>query len=356
MVWLYRTAVVALLMLAPVCGHAQDGQHRVGGVADVRGRAEAEREASEPLLLAVQDAVLRADLLRTYDDSQLTVALDDGSWFSMDADTQARMADYVAGQHALLTMAKGRLRVFVSETFSRSDNAFRVQTDDAVIGVQGTFFIVTRLIAETTLYVIQGIVSVTSTDPRYPDPVIARAGQFVRIPANAPPSPPVTIDQNLDFAQTTNPYANAGQYWGRTLPPAFVVPVPIPVPGAGSGLVDRAIIRGTTPPPPVLAPAPRPAPPPPAGGAAAPAAPGAAGGAAAPAGRAAPAAPAAGAGGAAAAGAGGAAAAPPPANQAPPPLPSNRPGPPPQSGKDDASAPVTSGDSSSDAGDKPPEG
>ena len=129
---LFRAAATALLSLALTGAYAQNGQDTVGGVADVQGRAEADREAPDPVLLAVRDDVFRADLLRTREDSLLTVSLADGSWFSMDAETEARMEEYLAGQGALLTLAKGRHRVFVSDAFSRYDNAFRVQTDDAV--------------------------------------------------------------------------------------------------------------------------------------------------------------------------------------------------------------------------------
>lgn len=219
--------VACLAFLSLGTGHAQEPES-VGDVADLLGLAEAERETPDPIELAVQDDVFRTDRLRTFEDSHLTVALDDGSWFKMDADSEADIADYVAGQTALLNLARGRARVFVSKTVSRYNNSFRVQTDDAVIGVQGTFFIVTKLAGETTVYVVQGSVSVTSTDPAYPQPVIAEAGEFVRVEANSPPSEPVAIEDVEQIPKPADIY-NWGSFAGK-LPPDFVVPVPVPAP------------------------------------------------------------------------------------------------------------------------------
>lgn len=261
---------IAISFLIAVTGvQAQDADPDVvGDVSELDGLAEADRP--DPIQLALQDAVFRTDLLRTAEDSSLTVALDDGSWFSMDADTEAQVSEYLAGQDAVLTLTKGRLKVFVSTVFSRYDSAFRVRTDEAVIGVQGTFFIITRLIAETTVFVLEGIVAVTSTDPRYPRPVTAGPGQFVRVPRDGPPSQPINIDQNFDFGQSSDPYAS----WRS---PGFpVLAVPLPGPAPTGGLVDDAIRRGTTPPPPTTGGQPPPAgrpPPAPAPGGGGPAAP-----------------------------------------------------------------------------------
>ena len=230
---LLATACVALLLLDT--SHAQEQPETVGDVADLLGVAEADRETQDPVELAIEDEVFRADLLRTLEDSHLTVEFADGSWFKLDADSEANVADYVADETALLKLAHGRVRVFVSKTFSRYDNAFRVQTDDAVIGVQGTFFIVTKLAGETTVYVVQGEVSVTSTDPRYPDPVVAEAGEFVRVEENSPPTEPETITQRSSSGQT--PAVPDPGNWDPsdgTLPPDSPVPVPGPEPGASA--------------------------------------------------------------------------------------------------------------------------
>lgn len=193
-----RILAAAWLLTLGTLAFAQDGP-AVGTVSKLRGSADAIRAAQAPIALAVNDSIYRGDALLTRERSLLEVTLNDGSTFTLAENTRVEVAEFVTGDEprGLLSLLRGRLRSSVAALFSSRRDAYRVQTKEGVMGVQGTDFDVLALALETQVYVYTGIVSVTHRDPAFPGTRMLYAGQMVKVTGDAPvPEPRRFLDAN----------------------------------------------------------------------------------------------------------------------------------------------------------------
>lgn len=186
-----RCLLLMLLAMFSTAALAQD--EAVGNVAALTGQADVIREDGQTLALAVDDPVFRGDTLQTREESQLDLLMTDGSRFTLDQNTRLVLAEYLPEQESegLFNLIRGRLRSFVSTTFSRRSDSFKVDTKEGVMGVQGTIFDVYALAAETQVYVFEGVVSATPHDPGFSQTLLITAGQFTRIVPGAEVQQPV---------------------------------------------------------------------------------------------------------------------------------------------------------------------
>ncbi len=184
----FLTLVLLAPLLAMPAAAVAQSEPAVGSIARLVGQADVVRNDEPPAPIAESDDVFRSDELMTRADSLIEVALNDGSRFTLDENSRVAIAEYVTGSapQSLLELARGRLRSSVSNTFSDQRDAYRVQTREGVMGVQGTEFDVLAIPRETVVYVYEGVVSATSRDPAYPESRILRAGDFVRIRLGEP--------------------------------------------------------------------------------------------------------------------------------------------------------------------------
>ncbi len=196
--WLLASLLI--LFAAPVA--AQDDQ--VGNVSRLEGQAEVIR-ADQTADISNGDPVLRSDSLITLDDSLVEVLFTDGSSFTLDENAQVTIAQYAPGAEpqGLLQLTRGRLRSRVSSAFSSREDSYKVETREGVMGVQGTEFEVIASNSETSVYVYSGVVSATSRDSAYPEPVILRAGDFLSFGLNEPLRPPNRFMRVIDRAVTS---------------------------------------------------------------------------------------------------------------------------------------------------------
>lgn len=197
--------IAGLALLACWSAPAFAQTDEVGNISRLEGTVEVIR-ASELAAMAVGDAVLRSDELITGDDSLVEVQFIDGSSFTLDENAQVMIAEYAPGAEprGLLQLTRGRLRSRVSNAFSDREDSYQVETREGVMGVQGTEFEVIARTRETAVFVYSGVVSATSSDPAFPDPVILRAGDFLSFRIGEPIQPPVRFMRVIDEASTAS--------------------------------------------------------------------------------------------------------------------------------------------------------
>lgn len=199
-----RLLILSLLCLLAGAALAQDDQ--VGIVSQIQGRVDVVRGTEAPAAMAQGDAVLRSDALITGDDSLVEVQFSDGSSFTLDENAQVTIAEYAPGAEpqGLLELTRGRLRSRVSDAFSNREDSYKVATREGVMGVQGTEFEVIARLRETAVYVYSGVVSATSQDPAFPEPMILRAGDFLSFGLGEPLPPPTRFMRIIDESSTAN--------------------------------------------------------------------------------------------------------------------------------------------------------
>lgn len=178
--------VFFLLLLAAVPVRAETIGQVVSVEGDVRLNPQA---ANRPL--RVGDAIAGADVVVTGADGRVTIQLEDGSELQIEARSELRLSEYRLEPRpaGLLDLTRGRLRAIVTDTFSRHKESFRVRSLTAVMGVQGTDFLVFAATDVTFVRVNEGLVRVANLDPSIPGALVLGPGEAARIPLGAAPQP-----------------------------------------------------------------------------------------------------------------------------------------------------------------------
>ena len=195
--------ILTLLVLMAICGPLLAQGGAVGQVTQLEGFADVIRGGADPEEIGVGAGVEQADALVTRSEAFMEVTLNDGSSLTLDENTRLEISEYVPGTapNSLVSLARGALRARVGAAFSSRRDSFKVQTREGTMGVQGTEFDVIAETGRTLIYVYEGLVSVTSRDPRYPETVILQAGDSGVITADAPPAPPVQFAASEEEAE-----------------------------------------------------------------------------------------------------------------------------------------------------------
>jgi len=226
--------LLTALFIAPIAlAQGKAAEEPIGTVVLLEGRADVTRSEEAAVPLALNNEIFRSDILRTKSESRLEIALNDGSRFTMDENTRVEVAEYVPEEgRGLLNMVRGRLRTSVSKTFSRRKDGFRLKTNTSVMGVQGTDFMVTATAVLTTVYVFEGVVSVTSLDPNFARAEILNAGEFTQVRLGQPiPTPttftPVETEATKEMGSGSEQDVQSGGL--QSDDPTTVAPQPPPV-------------------------------------------------------------------------------------------------------------------------------
>ena len=179
-----------LLLLHGVLAVAQ-----VGEVVDLAGSPEVLRPQRTARVLSLGDPLFETDTVRTDRRSRVEVLMGDGSRLLIDRSSSVTIQSYavVSQPEGVLQVLRGRMRSVVSDTFSRRRNAFRVRTSTAVVGVQGTDFLVEAFAASTRITVYEGVVEVINADPAVRGSQVLTRRQTVLIRRGEPPPPPTTL-------------------------------------------------------------------------------------------------------------------------------------------------------------------
>jgi len=234
------TIRILLLMLLVFSGHTFAQGSAVGQVTQLEGFADVIRAGADPTEIVVGENVERADALVTRSEAFLELTLNDGSSLTLDEDTRLEISEYVPGTapNSLVSLARGGLRARIGSAFSSRRDSFKVETREGTMGVQGTEFDVISEPGRTLISVYEGLVSVTSRDPRYPETVILSAGDSGEITTAAPPSQPirfVATEEEAEAAAAAVPPSGGSMCDGGDCTQAASVVAATPEPPTGPG-------------------------------------------------------------------------------------------------------------------------
>jgi hypothetical protein len=226
-----KTLLLIVFLLLPLLAQGADA---LGKVSQLRGSADVERGGPPARALALGDPLFEQDVVRTLSGSLLEIQLRDGSRLTLDENTRLALRQYAAEARpaGMIELFRGRLRAWVGEVFSSREESFRVRTPTAIVGVQGTDFLVAVQSLVTWVEVVKGLVSVVSSDPAVGGRILLQPGQFATVrkgqaprrasgaAAAGTPGSGGTADLRSGGIQTKDPLLmtpNAGS--GPVLPP-----------------------------------------------------------------------------------------------------------------------------------------
>ena len=131
-----------------------------------------------------------SDTVVTGDDGKAGIRLTDGSQLLVDNNSRLVLAEYdvTAEPNAVMDLLRGRVRSVVTDTFSRRKNSFRLRTNTAIMGVQGTDFVVYSDTELTLVYVFKGQVEVKNIDPAVKGAVLLGPGESTEVRKGRPPA------------------------------------------------------------------------------------------------------------------------------------------------------------------------
>lgn len=182
-----KTSILATCLLALSLSSALLAQP-IGSVTELQGDpARVFRELWQDLDQG--DSVAVGDLIRTRQSTRLlTIGFDDGTELALDANSRLEIQRY--DQQGAYSTLSGRVRAVVTDAFANRPDAFEIQTQTAIVGVQGTIFSVSADANSTRVEVEEGQVSVRSLDPNLSGVRTLTAGQFTIVRSGEPPTPP----------------------------------------------------------------------------------------------------------------------------------------------------------------------
>jgi hypothetical protein len=193
------TLAMAAALLLPVSPAAQNAPGNAGKITTLIPVGNVARGATE--LTAQRDMpVLWGDVITTERGGRVRVRLEDGSVLSVGSQSQLRIEKHDAqAQDTQLELIYGSVRANATRIVAPGGQ-FKVRTKAAVAGVVGTeeYVETSRARADTTVMALGGgIVAVTSTDARFPEPVLLNPGEITTVVEGRAPSPkrPATTEE-----------------------------------------------------------------------------------------------------------------------------------------------------------------
>ena len=185
-----RVPILCLLLVLYACLFQPVHAEEIGRVTAVSGDVRLNPQG-ENRPLRVGDAIAATDVVVTGTDGHVTIELQDGSRLQIDTDSELRLSEYrlAPRPRSLIDLTRGRLRAIVTDTFSRHKESFRIRSLTAVMGVQGTDFLVYAEASQTLVRVVEGWVRVVNVDPAIPQALILGPGEAARVRRGAPPEP-----------------------------------------------------------------------------------------------------------------------------------------------------------------------
>lgn len=211
---------LALLVLLIAFVTAARAAERVGTVAELEGRAEAQHAGEAAWApLAVGDAVLLGDQLRTLGDGKLRLVLREDSALTLAPSSQLAITEQMLAPATVsrFQLIMGTIKAAVTERYAEPQARFEVETPTAIAGVRGTSFIAEYDPAadETLVVGVEDITRVRGrAEARGVDEVEVGPGQATRVRRGSRPIRPATLPENrmrgLQGATQLAPGAGAG--------------------------------------------------------------------------------------------------------------------------------------------------
>lgn len=168
----------------------------VGEVIALRGSCTVVRSTGT-VPLAIGAVILRADRIVTASDARVKIRFRDGSVIALGSGSELVPADYAVEngvrRSAVLSVIQGLFRALVAPGLPGS--RFEVRTSTAAASVRSTDWMAQASVENTSVFVTDGAVEVSSLPPAPPESVLLRSGEGTDVPAAAVPIRPVRWSQ-----------------------------------------------------------------------------------------------------------------------------------------------------------------
>lgn len=234
------------MLLFPAAAEAQARTARTAGKISARLPVDYVLRGRQTLEGVKDLPLLWGDIVKTERGGRVRIVLEDGSILNVGSQSQLRIEEHDSqAQRTGLQLAYGRMRASVVRIANPAVGSFSVRTNAAVAGVVGTDeYLEATDIVTTVIALGGGLVTVTSTDPRYPDPILLNPGEAATLVAGKPPGPKrqATTDELQNAVQETEVDSVARLTPGETLAgQTFTATV------EGKGLQNTTRISSTRP-------------------------------------------------------------------------------------------------------------
>lgn len=141
-----------------------------------------------PLTLKVSDEVNWQDLVKTQNTGRVRISLTDGSSLNIGARSEMRIVQHNAqSQQTQIELTLGKMRTQVIK-LTKPGASFEVRTQTAVIGVVGTTFIVNAGPNSTSVFNIEGVVTVQNINPAIAGKVTLNPNQSTTVTSGMAPT------------------------------------------------------------------------------------------------------------------------------------------------------------------------
>ncbi len=141
-----------------------------------------------PLTLKVSDDVNWQDLVKTQNTGRVRIALTDGSSLNIGARSEMRIVQHNAqSQQTQIELTLGKMRTQVIK-LTKPGASFEVRTQTAVIGVVGTTFIVNAGPNSTSVFNVEGVVTVQNINPAIAGKVTLNPNQSTTVSSGLAPT------------------------------------------------------------------------------------------------------------------------------------------------------------------------
>ena len=154
-----------------------------------------------PLTLKVSDDVNWQDLVKTQNTGRVRISLNDGSLLNIGARSEMRIVQHNAeSQQTQIELTLGKMRTQVIK-LTKPGASFEVKTQTAVIGVVGTTFIINAGPNFTSVFDVEGVVTVQNINPAIPGKVTLNPNQSTSVAGGLAPTAPAATSLSEMQAQ-----------------------------------------------------------------------------------------------------------------------------------------------------------
>jgi hypothetical protein len=258
--WMMMALLGFMAFSGPQTAHASVA----GRFTMVTGKVDLLKQGKLPAISAkVQDGVEPGDIIRTKSRSKAQLQMIDDSIITLAPESRLAIADYQyktapEERRAVLRFFRGLMQATVKRIIKREEPDFIIETHTAIVGVRGSNPFLLLMPSFTSVYLPEGLLDVSSSDPNIPFHVPVHSWEFTQIPEGKQPywPQPMTPAMLQMLEQMMNTGVTPGALFiGPPPTPGQEFPFKLPV------SPDQRIRQETIPP--VLVPKPQMPPPPP---------------------------------------------------------------------------------------------
>lgn len=217
-----RIAISALILFGVTLVHAAQVED-VGKVISVLGSVQATRSATGTVeKLAFNSPIFLNDRIRTGEDGQAKILLNDDSILKISPLSDLRVTELIAGvaeETTTIKLLKGRVRSVIGKKLGPAVR-YEVKTDVAVAGVRGTDFEVWQYSPDdTAVRCFEGLIEVRSSIPGVEGTVMVRPNTFTTVTRGMPPVPIMPIEPEEFLGDKLGLVVGQRDSWGDVVTP-----------------------------------------------------------------------------------------------------------------------------------------